>query len=207
MKKFFFFVFLFAATLLKAQVRPLLVDDFKSGDLIISEVGIVGKPVDFFQTGTSILGGTRKINGAVTANPAKQKLQVSVLTDIGMLVVNSGYKALFSTNLIYGYDAKNNLKPLNLDITSYKYLNIEFDGITRNLNFNAILFSEGHLSSAYAENLTTIGAPFTRKIPIATYLKNTAFNPKKIIYIGFVMQSAADLCIGQSFAIKRIWFD
>jgi hypothetical protein len=207
MKNYSLFIAFF--TCLSINAQTLLIDDFKTGPLPLSETAVVDNVNKQFkiQTGSSIYGGVRKISYYNSQNIYGQKVAVSVLTKPGVFVVSSGYKSGNGIELLYGQDEKGNSKPLAIDITKFKNMNIEFEGANKPLNFNVVLFGKEGRNS-YSENLATVDAPFTVKIPTEKLITGGVepYTPKSIsaIYIGI---QAIGFAFAESFAIKRIWFD
>jgi hypothetical protein len=207
MKKYILFLLLFGCLSINAQ--GLLIDDFKTGALPLTETTIVdnvNKPFKV-QTGTSIYGGIRRITYYNSQNIYGQKIAVSVLNKEGLFVVSSGYKASNGIELLYGLDAKGNSNPLGIDITKFKNMKIEFDGSNKPLNFNVVLFGkEGR--NGYSENLTVVDAPFTVTISTEKMISGGVqpYTPNSIsaIYIGI---QPIGFAFAESFAIKRIWFE
>ncbi|MCF8245824.1 MAG: hypothetical protein K9J37_14610 [Saprospiraceae bacterium] len=187
----------------------MLIDDFKTGELSLSETSVVdnvNKSVRF-QSGTSILGGVRRVIYYNSSNPYGQKVSVTILTKPGIFVVSSGYKASNGIELFYGLDTKGNSKPLNLDLTKYKRMNIEFDGANKPLNLSVVVYGQQGRNS-YAENLTAVDIPYTLTIPLESLINGgvDSFTPKNVkgVHIGIQPLGVA---YAESFGIKRIWFD
>ena len=210
MKKYIFFILIISSLSVKAQT--LVRDDFKSGAFTLSETSVFDNKSQsgpHFQAAPSALGGTRKVSYFKGSNPYNQKMSISVLTQQGAFVVSSGHKTMSNCEFTYGLNAQNNSNNTHIDLTKYKNLNIEFDGINRALNFNITLFSYPNSAQAtWGENFVHTDNTFIRTIPIAKLLgaRQSNFNSKDVGSISFVFNRAT-VVFGGSFAVKRIWFD
>ncbi len=198
------------ANMLNSNAQTLLVDDFKSGALPVVE-SKTPQAQAFVQSGTTILGQNRVIS-AMTTPKYDQKMYISILTKEGLMLVSGCYGAGYRVELSYGRDIKGNNLPLKLNMTKYKRLNIEFDGIVNDLNFNTVLFSPLGRSQI-SENISgnaIIAPTYTYSMPVDKFsnacCKIENFDAKNVSHIVFVFQPTT-YHLGTQFAIKRIWFD
>lgn len=211
MKKYLLFTLILSSLFIKAQTL-LLVDDFKSGAFTLSETAVFdskNQSGPYYQSGFSIMGGTRKVIYSRGPNPYNQKMSTSVLTKLGAFVVSSGYKAMSSIEITYGLNSKNQSNNTHIDLTQYKNFNIEFDGINHLLNFNIVFFCYPNSAQCIGgENFSNHDSPFVFTIPINKLMANPqpTFNPKDVGSFSLLF-NAASATWGGSLAVKRIWFD
>ncbi len=192
----------FAGQTVHAQ---LIVDDFKTGGFV-AEHSTTGYK-DIVKQGASILGKFRFVRLQINDNVFKQKMQVSVQPETGALVASIGYKLPQKVELKYGVDAKGANVPLNLNVSKFSKLNIEFEGL-RPTNFNVVVFSTVDRSQ-YSENLEESVDSRVVSIPLTDFVANKTgpgFSLSDIDYIVFVMQPIGYL-LCNDFAIKKIWFE
>jgi hypothetical protein len=164
-------------------------------------------------TGTSseIIGGSRYISLDAASNPYLQPILVQVrpsasTTDPSSFLWSLGYGASARIDLIYGTSSG----PMNLDLTGYDRLRVDFGGLTGPLNFNIVVEqgSNDNIAGACSINLGASGAnseaaPFTVDFPLSAFTANSGgpVQWSDIIAIDLVFQGGSDLAITKFLAI------
>ncbi len=199
MKKILVLGFLVLSVSLNAQ---LVVDDFKSGDLTNKTMGL-GESDFMYQTGNSIIGKTRQIRAKVNQNPFNQNFQVAVKN--GKIVISAAYDTRGTVYLGYGKDSNNKAAPMNLDLSSYKNLKIEYDGKSTVNGIFIALFT-GTSRATYGKHVEAKEGKIVFTIPLKDFEKiSPKYTLKDIDFIRFQFDSRSKT--GCNMAINKIWFE
>ena len=208
------FVLLIAANVQTiAQTEGYTIDDFETGELNLLEVR--SGNASRVQCGVTIIKRAGEARGYrqttfLTVTPhsgSSHKVMASVKK--GMCVVSSGYKMGHAFQLIYGVDKKNRNAPLNFNASTYKRINLEFEGSSKVINFNitATCCNGAHYAASPSRNLAASETPFTVSLPLSEFVSaSKTFNWSDIDYLAFSFQTSSAI-MGNDFAIKRIWLD
>lgn len=198
MKKIIPLVALIASMGLNAQ---LLVDDFKTGNL--SNIMFnSGENDPLFQNGNSIVGNRRKIHAKINQNPFDQNIQVSIKN--GILAISAAYDTRGTVYMGYGQN-KNGNTPLNLDVSSYKNLNIAFEAKGTVNGIYVSLFT-GTSRGVFSSHVQARESDFVFKVPLSKIKKvGEKYTLKDIDHIRFQFDSRSKT--GCNMAIKKIWFE
>jgi hypothetical protein len=101
---------------------------------------------------------------------------------------------------------------MNLDLTGYERLRVDFGGLTGGLNFNIVVEqgSNGNIAGACGLNLAPSGenseaTPFTVDFPLSAFTANSGgpVQWSDIIAIDLVFQGASDLAVTKFLAIPN----
>jgi hypothetical protein len=185
-----------------------ILDNFAIGAGGVSSVSSV-KSVTLPSTpnDSDLIGGSRSIALSVSgaSNPYQQPVQVQVrpsasASDPSSLLWTVGYGAIARIDLYYGGQTA----PLNLDLTSYDRLRVNFSGLIGPLNFNIAVVqgSNGNIGADCGINLGASGynadvTAFTVDFPLSNFGAN-AGGPVQwsdITLIDIIFQGASNLAI------------
>ncbi len=208
MKNTFLLVALALSCFVNAQ---LTLDDFTTGQLS-QQQHLELNEYKSTQNGTKILNNQRDVLVKIKKNNDKQLVLSKIQK--GRMVVSIGYNITGVIELRYGYDRS---KPLNLDLSNYKYLNIVYEAKSNFGRVYTSMFSNGpnrafSRGGGKRELFEGKERDFTLKIPLAELQKaqdnkNTinAFTIKDVdhIKIQFIAQNRR----GLNFTIKDISFE
>jgi len=188
-------------TLTLSLHAQLVVDDFTTGTiekLIFKDR--VGER--FLQTGENIIGKVRQVSSKLNQNPYGQNMQLSIKN--GLLVMSYAYDTRGTTYVNYGVD-KNGNQPLNLDVSNYKSIKVEFEAKSTINGINLNLFT-GTTYAAYGKHVQAREGTFVFSIPFSE-IKPTGkkFTFSDIDYIRFQFDSRSKT--GCNMAINKIWFE
>lgn len=191
------FIMLFVVNL-QAQ---LIVDDFSTGNFA-KMIFNSGTSAQFFQTGTSIVGNIRRIHVAVTQNTFNHSIQVT--NKSGVLAISAGYDTRGTVYVGYGHN-NSGLAPMNLNLSKYKSLKIEFAAKSTINGMNVTLFT----GTSHAFNGSHVQAredKFIFEIPLSQIKKiGEKYTLSDIDYIRFQFDSRSKT--GCAMAIDKIWFE
>ncbi len=180
----------------------LVVDDFKTGNLATASLGS-GESEFMYQTGNSIIGKTRQIHAKVNQNPFGQNFQVTVKDD--KLVISAAYDTRGTVYVGYGKNSSNKASPMNLDLSSYKSLKIEYDGKSTINGIHVALFT-GTSRATYGKHIEAREGKITHTIPLKDFEKvGPKYTLKDIDFIRFQFDSRSKT--GCNMAINKIWFE
>ncbi|MFP2997078.1 hypothetical protein ABN763_14270 [Spongiivirga sp. MCCC 1A20706] len=208
MKTFTLIMALMGSFLTHAQI---VVDDFSSGNLSQQQHSAL-KETKLTQSGSTILNTQRDVITRIKKNDDRQLMLTKI--EKGRMVSSIGYNITGVIELRYGYNRK---KPLNLDLSTYKYLNIEYEAKSNFGRVYTSMFSNGPNRAFWrggskTERFEGNQRPFTLKIPLNELQKaqdnsqrNNTFTIKDVdhIKIQFIAQNQR----GLNFAITKIWFE
>jgi len=188
----------FAVTLTNAQ---LLVDDFTTGPIEkLTFKDASGKR--FLQTGNKIVGKARQISAKLNQNPYKHNMQLSVKG--GLLVMSYAYDTRGTTYVSYGVDKKGNA-PMNLNLSKYKTLKVEFTAKSTANGIYVALFT-GTSRGVFSKHVKATEGIFVFEIPLKEIKKiGKEYTLSDIDYIRFQFDSRSKT--GCSMAINKIWFE
>lgn len=179
----------------------LVVDDFTTGPVDkLTYVGMTGDRT--LLSGSAIVGKYRQIYSKVNQNLYKQNMQLSIKK--GLLVLSYAYDTRGTTYVNYGVGKKGNA-PLNLDLSKYKSLKVEFEAKSTINGINLNLFT-GTTYAAYGKHVPAREGTFVFTIPFSE-IKPTGdkFTYSDIDYIRLQFDSRSKT--GCNMAINKIWFE
>jgi hypothetical protein len=199
------------------QAQNLILDNFETGG---GKVAATTGVQTVTQTGTGIYGGFRQFtltvqngSGAGT-DPYQQPVQVQVrpsnsASDPSALLWSVGYGAAARIDLWYPGSATT--ENLNLNLSGYDRLRVDFSGLTAPLNFNIEAFDTNGLSALCGINLGPSGynsdlVPFTVDFPISAFTfggQPPQINWANIDLIDVIFQGAPNLAITKFLAIPN----
>jgi len=188
-------------TLTLSLHAQLVVDDFTTGTIEkLTFKDRVGER--FLQTGENIIGKVRQVSSKLNQNPYGQNMQLSIKN--GLLVMSYAYDTRGTTYVNYGVD-KNGNQPLNLDVSNYKSIKVEFEAKSTINGINLNLFT-GTTYAAYGKHVQAREGTFVFSIPFSE-IKPTGkkFTFSDIDYIRFQFDSRSKT--GCNMAINKIWFE
>src|SRR5262245_40855395 len=158
---------------------PLMIDDFTSGPAHVWSKG--GTLVER-QPGT-MAGGVREVVRLVNPHPFQQATAVTVMKHdgAGRLIVSSGLHSQWGTYLIYGYDLAGTVVPLDLDLSGYNTIRLDFRSNDQPTSGVIELYEAGEYATAnwYAEPSSTA---FSVDAPYATFTTTTG-NPLPLEHV------------------------
>lgn len=196
----------------------ITIDDFSSGEMSQTNVIALGEK-KYNQTGDGILNTKRSVLLKIKENPEKQVVHTKIIK--GKIITSIGYGIKGGVELRYGYD---NPKKLNLDLTKYKNLHIQYEAKSNFGRVYVSLFSNGpnrafwrgagRTTEVYQGSIAPNGSnrPFTLKIPLAEFISaqenagaENKFTMKDVDFfkIQFICQGKQ----GLNFAVKKIWIE
>ncbi|NER18694.1 hypothetical protein [Spongiivirga citrea] len=207
MKTIFLGISLFVSFIAHGQI---VLDDFSTGPMSQKKHSTIAES-KLTQSGSNILNNQRDILVKIKKNDDKQLILSKI--EKGRMVISMGYNITGAIELRYGYDRT---KPLNLNLSKYKSLNIEYEAKSNFGRVYTSMFSNGPNRAFWrgGGNRTLFEGKergFTLKIPLvelqkAQDNKNTnAFTIKDVdhIKIQFLAQNKR----GLNFTIKNIYFE
>jgi hypothetical protein len=198
------------------QAQNLIIDNFATGG---GKVAATTGVQTVTQTGTGIYGGFRQItltvqNGlGVSTDPYQQPVQAQVrpsnsASDPSSLLWSQGYGAVGRIDLEYGNPPAT---PLNLNLTGYDRLRIDFSGLTDSLNFNIEAYDTNGVGGLCGLNLSASGSngearAFTVDFPLSLFSVTTSggtIDWSNIDLIDIIFQGASNLAISEFLAIPN----
>lgn len=198
MKTFITIVVLAVSLTMNAQ---LIVDDFTTGE--VDKITFVDRTDDRkLQSGKNIVGMYRQVFAKLNQNPYEQNMQLGIKD--GLLVMSYAYDTRGTTYVNYGVDKSGNA-PLNLDLSNYKSLKVEFGAKSTINGINLNLFT-GTTYAAYGKHVPAREGKFVFTIPFAE-IKPTGdkFTFADIDYIRLQFDSRSKT--GCNMAVSKIWFE
>ena len=189
----------FAASItLNAQ---LVIDDFTTGE--IDHITYVDRTEDRqLQKGKNIVGNFRQIYSKINQNIYGQDMHLSIKK--GLLVMSYSYDTRGTTYVNYGVD-KNGNAPLNLDLSDYKALKVEFEAKSTINGINLSIYT-GTTYASYGKHVPAREGTFIFTIPFSE-IKPTGddFTFADIDYIRLQFDSRSKT--GCNMAVSKIWFE
>ena len=179
----------------------LVIDDFTTGE--IDKLTFVNMNDNRkLQTGSNIVGNHRQIYTKLNQNPYHQNMVLSIKK--GLLVMSYSYDTRGTTYINYGINKSGNA-PLNLNLSKYKSLKVEFDGKSTINGINLNLFTNTTYA-AYGKHVPAREGKFVFTIPFSE-IKPTgdSFTFSDIDYIRLQFDSRSKT--GCNMAISKIWFE
>jgi hypothetical protein len=119
-------------------MAELLVDDFSSGETLVSLNGSVPQIKRAYQAG-SMLGGVRAVHFNQVTN--EYGLTGSFAVRKKAFISSQPFHTNHRFEILYGYDRKGNPNPFSLDVSGFQTLRVSFEGMNGGLNLNAQLLS------------------------------------------------------------------
>lgn len=179
----------------------LLIDDFTTGEL--EKITIRDRSAQkFLQSGSKIIKRNRQIFSRVNQNTFGHNAQISVNNDL--LVMSFAYDTRGTVYVNYGVD-KNGNAPMNLDVSKYKSIKVEFEAKSTINGINLNLFT-GTTYAAYGNHVQAREGTFVVTIPFSEIEPTgNKFTFSDIDYIRFQFDSRSKT--GCNMAINKIWFE
>ncbi len=198
MKNLLTILVLTLAVSLNAQ---LVVDDFTTGT--IEKLTFKDRGNErFLQTGENIVGKVRQISSKLNQNPFGQNMQLTIKQ--GLLVMSYAYDTRGTTYVNYGVD-KNGNAPMNLNLSKYKALKIEFDAKSTINGIYGSLFT-GTSRGVFSKHVPAREGKLIFEIPLKEINKiGEKYDLNDIDYIRFQFDSRSKT--GCNMAINKIWFE
>lgn len=192
---------LIAIIITNVMHAQLVIDDFTTGEvdnLIFTDM----KDQRKIQSGKNIIGSYRQIYAKLNQNPHKQNMNLSIKK--GLLIMSYTYDTRGTTYVNYGINNSGNA-PLNLDLSKYKSLKVEFDAKSTINGINLNLFTN-NTYAAYGKHVPARESKFVFTIPF-TEIKPTgvSFTFSDIDYIRLQFDSRSKT--GCNMAISKIWIE
>jgi len=161
------------------EAASLIIDDFMTGPTRLSSDGGTVKET---KTGTMV-GGAREIVLGVTPHPFAQETSITVLKhdDAGHLIVSSGLHSSWGTYLVYGHGVAGATTPLDLNLSAYDTIRLDFGSNDLPTSGAIGLYEAGEYATAnwYAEPSNN---PFSVDIPCASFTTNSG-NPPPLEHV------------------------
>jgi len=199
------------------QAQNLIIDNFATGG---GKVAATTGVQTVTQTGTGIYGGFRQItltvqNGlGVSTDPYQQPVQAQVrpsnsASDPSALLWSVGYGATSRIDLYYS--GSSTTENLNLNLTGYDRLRVDFSGLTGPLNFNIAVTDINGIGGICGLNLGPSGynsdaAKLTVDFPLSLFSVTTSggtIDWSNIDLIDIIFQGASNLAISEFLAIPN----
>ncbi|HDZ07289.1 hypothetical protein [Maribacter sp.] len=192
---------LIAIIITNVMHAQLVIDDFTTGEvnnLIFTDM----KDQRKIQSGKNIIGSYRQIYAKLNQNPHNQNMNLSIKK--GLLIMSYAYDTRGTTYVNYGINKSGN-SPLNLDLSKYKSLKVEFDAKSTINGINLNLFTN-NTYAAYGKHVPSREGKFVFTIPF-TEIKPTgeSFTFSDIDYIRLQFDSRSKT--GCNMAISKIWIE
>lgn len=181
-----------------------IIDDFSQGSMSLQTHSSLSSEAQWFQSGSSrsLVGGNRSLKLKLSGNTDQQEVQVSVKNN--KLIGSFGYNVRGVLFVNYGTSPKGN-QPLNLNLSSYTNLKIEFEAKASKTNFHVGLFTNSD-RAVWSQHVEKREGVITVTIPLKSLkVIGPNFTLKDVDYIRFQFNSAS--IIGNNFAVKKIWVD
>ena len=196
----------------------LVLDDFTTGPRNQANISMLGEK-KYNQNVTKILNKKRSVILKIKENPQKQLFQTKIVK--GKLVTSIGYGIVGGVELRYGYDSP---EKLNLDLTKFKNLHIEYEAKSNFGRVYVSMFSNGpnrafwrgggKTTERFGGSISPSGVnkPFVLKIPLSEFVSaqdnagvENKFTMKDVDFfkIQFICQGQQ----GLNFAVKKIWIE
>lgn len=199
MKSSILFVMLSISLSTKAQP---IVDDFSSGELNNTILNS-GETRPFYQTGTSIIGGTRRIHSKINQNPFEQSFQIAIKKEL--MAITAAYDTRGTIYITYGKNEKDKAVPMNLNLSSYKNLKIAFEAKST-INGIYVMFFTGTSRAVFTKHVQAREGKFVFTIPLKELKKiGPKYTIEDVDSIHFQFDSRSKT--GCNMAIDKIWFD
>lgn len=179
----------------------LVVDDFTTGE--VDKLTFTDRSENRkLQTGANIVGNYRQVYAKVNQNPYEQNMQLTIKD--GLLVMSYAYDTRGTTYVNYGVNKSGN-SALNLDLSKFKSLKVEFEAKSTINGINLNLFT-GTTYAAYGKHVPAREGNFVFTIPFSE-IKPTGdkFTFSDIDYIRLQFDSRSKT--GCNMAINKIWFE
>jgi hypothetical protein len=170
----------------------LTIDDFTTGP----KVSFLFSGTDSGIQAGSMVGGFRRTNFLVAPFPVVHPGLLQIRSG-GPLIVSCGYKVAHRLDIGYGLDGNGGNVPLNLDLSAYNRLVVDFDASDAGLNFNIVLFwASGAFYAIQGFNLGASNVPFSVNFPFADFIPGVPSVPldvSDIDYIAVIAQTGTPI--------------
>lgn len=170
----------------------LTIDDFTTGP----KVSFLVSGTDSGIQAGSMVGGFRSTHFLVAPFPVAHPGLLQIRQN-GPLIVSCGYKVAHRLDLGYGVDASGTSVPLNLNLSAFSRLVVDFDASDAGLNFNIVLFwASGAFWAIQGFNLGASNVPFSVSFPFANFtpgVPGTAVDFSDIDFIAVIAQTGSPI--------------
>lgn len=179
----------------------LVVDDFKTGE--IDKLTFTDRSENRkLQTGANIVGQYRQVYAKVNQNPFGQNMQLTIKD--GLLVMSYAYDTRGTTYVNYGVNKSGNSE-LNLDLSKFKSLKVEFEAKSTVNGIHVNLFT-GNVRADYGKHVPAREGKFVFTIPFSELKPvGDTFTYSDIDYIRLQFDSRSKT--GCNMAVNKIWFE
>lgn len=190
------------------RAQNLILDNFATG---AGKVAALTGIKTVTQTGTGIIGESRYIILNTFVNPYMQPVQVQVrpsgnASDPSSLLSSVGFAASAEIYVVYGQTT-----PLNLNLTGYDRLRINFGGLSSALNLNLEAEQGSGIAAQCALNLgpsgesNSVPVPFTVDFPLSAFGANGGgpVDWSDILAFEIILGGGPDLAITKFLAIPN----
>lgn len=187
---------------INAEAQKLLIDDFSTGHLVNTVFG--GSESDFYhQSSSNSIGGQRLIKIKSGTGKRDQSVQFAVKNEL--LMTSFGYNTTGTMYVIYGKTLTGK-DPLNLDLTTYTNLKIEFEAKSSTSGIYVLLNTNAANRAFYSSHVQEREGKLTITIPLSDFeTVGDSFNWEEVNQIKFQFDSRS--IVGHNFAINKIWFE
>ncbi len=180
----------------------LVIDDFKTGTIDKTTYS-TGSGAKITQNGSGIIKGIRSIHTKIRQNPNDHGMQLSIKN--GLLTMSYGYDTRGTTFVNYGVDKTGKNRPMNLNISDYKTLKVEFEAKSTINGININMFT-GNRYAAFGDHVQAREGKMVFSIPLKDFNPtHKDFTLADIDYIRFQFDSRSKT--GCNMAINKIWFE
>ncbi len=217
MKKIISTLVLVLVTLTVTNAQIVL-DDFTTGDFSQTNLFTKGEKT-YEQSGSNIINIKRSVILKINENSEAQMLQTKIVK--GKLIASLGVGIEGAIGLRYG---GNRSDELNLNLTKYKNIHIEYETKSNYGRVYVSLFSNGpnrafwrgggNTNEVFQGSIATNGSnrPFVLKIPLSEFISaqenagaENKFTMENVDY--FKIQFIAQGKQGLNFSVKKIWIE
>ena len=182
------------------MAQGLLIDDFTTGEHFA--IRWFGNELDV--QGGSMLGGFRRTNFIIASNDRIQPGILHIRRGEGPLVIDAGFKVQHRLEITYGIDSIGSLAPLNLDLSSFDRLSVDFEASDLGVNFNIVIFSgNGTARAQLGFNLVPSITAFSIDFPLVDFSPVGDFDIGDVDLIVLVLQSGSATG-GNDYAVTSI---
>ncbi len=115
----------------QATHAQIVIDDFRTGKY---KANLKNETVVAYQTGAGIVGGTRQTSFGVQPLAGFNEPSILHIQRNGPLILSAAYRSSWSIYLLYGVNADGQANPLNLDLSGYSKIRLNFDGADHDIS-------------------------------------------------------------------------
>jgi hypothetical protein len=120
----------------------------------------------------------------------------------GVMIVSAGYKVTHRIEMAYGVvDLDGHLVPLDLDLSKYNRLLVDFEVLNQLVNFNIVLTNTSGVRAQLGQNIIPSSRTFPATFPFTDFIPSGDFDWSHISVITLVSQAVN----GCDYALTKIW--